>query len=59
MQGKEWIFTNLIVNAIKYGNENGTIEVRFFDMDKYILVEVSDDGVGIAKKHFVSTLTIN
>lgn len=45
------VFTNLIVNAIKYGKENGTIEVRFFDMDQNILVEVSDDGVGIAKQN--------
>ncbi|WP_421751844.1 sensor histidine kinase [Croceimicrobium sp.] len=43
----EQVLINLIGNAIKYGNENGQIEVRFFDMDKHILTEVSDDGIGI------------
>lgn len=43
----EQVLINLITNAIKYGNPEGQVEVRFFDMDQHILVEVSDDGVGI------------
>ena len=43
----EQVLINLVGNAIKYGNENGLVEVRFFDMDKHILTEVSDDGIGI------------
>jgi two-component system, OmpR family, phosphate regulon sensor histidine kinase PhoR len=43
---------NLIENAIKYGNENGTIMVGFYQMDnKRVYVEVSDDGPGIAEEH--------
>jgi len=43
----EQVLINLIGNAIKYGSDNGQIELRFFDMDKHILTEVSDDGIGI------------
>lgn len=43
----EQVLINLVGNAIKYGKEKGMVEMRFFDMDKHILVEVNDDGVGI------------
>ncbi|MCR4798959.1 MAG: sensor histidine kinase [Bacteroidales bacterium] len=40
--------SNLIVNAIKYNKpEGGSVRVRFFDMDRRFLVEVSDTGIGI------------
>jgi two-component system phosphate regulon sensor histidine kinase PhoR len=43
---------NLIENAIKYGNENGVINVSFYQLDnKRVYVEVSDDGPGIAEEH--------
>jgi two-component system phosphate regulon sensor histidine kinase PhoR len=45
------VLTNLIVNSIKYGKENGTSELRFYDMDDNLLIEVADDGVGINEKH--------
>lgn len=45
------VFINLIDNATKYGKEGGKIEVRFFDMDKNILIEIADDGPGIAQEH--------
>jgi|GEM_PF-6294371 len=45
------VFTNLLVNSIKYGTENGTTEVRFYDMDENILIEVKDDGMGMEEKH--------
>ena len=41
------VLTNLIDNSIKYGKENGLTKMRFYDMDDAILVEVSDDGIGI------------
>lgn len=43
----EQVFTNLIINAIKYGKEKGHVEVCFYDMDKNVLVEVADNGLGI------------
>tara|TARA_B110000003_G_C16602064_1_gene516043 strand:- start:684 stop:1688 length:1005 start_codon:yes stop_codon:yes gene_type:complete len=41
------VFSNLISNSIKYGKNGGRTEVRFFDMEENILIEVSDDGIGI------------
>lgn len=43
----EQVLTNLISNAISYGETGGMTELRFYDMDEHILVEVADDGVGI------------
>lgn len=45
------VLINLMVNAIKYGNEKGEVLVRTFDMDENILVEVADNGNGIPQKH--------
>lgn len=47
------VLTNLIHNSIKYGNAKGRTKVGFYDMDKNILIEVADDGIGISKKHLV------
>ena len=45
------VLTNLLVNSIKYGNQNGLTKVHFFDMNDLVLVEVSDDGIGIEEQH--------
>ncbi|MEL6922865.1 MAG: ATP-binding protein [Bacteroidota bacterium] len=45
------VMTNLVTNSVKYGKENGYTKVSFYDMDKYILIEVADDGIGISKEH--------
>lgn len=45
------VLTNLIVNSINYGNENGSTSIQFFDLDENILVEVKDTGKGIEEKH--------
>jgi two-component system phosphate regulon sensor histidine kinase PhoR len=45
------VLTNLIVNAIKYGRERGSVQAGFYDMDKLLLVEISDDGEGIEDRH--------
>jgi len=47
---KEVLF-NLISNAIRYGKEYGKIQIGCYDMVENILVEVSDNGIGIEKKH--------
>jgi two-component system phosphate regulon sensor histidine kinase PhoR len=44
------VINNLIINSIKYGRKNGTTTVDFLDMGDTILVEVSDNGIGIPKK---------
>lgn len=45
------VLMNLIVNSIKYGNHEGMTTVGFYDMDKNILVEIADDGIGIPQAH--------
>lgn len=45
------LLINLIENSIKYGKPNGRTKISFFDMDENILVEVTDDGIGIEEKH--------
>lgn len=43
------VMINLVVNSIKYGKEGGSSEVRFYEMGENILIEVSDDGIGISE----------
>jgi len=46
------VTTNLLENSIKYGKENGNITASMYKTDgKHILVEISDDGIGISEKH--------
>lgn len=44
------VFINLISNSIKYGKDDGYTQVGFYDMDNLILVEVSDNGIGIKEE---------
>jgi two-component system phosphate regulon sensor histidine kinase PhoR len=46
------VLLNLVENSIKYGKQNGTITASMYNTDgKHILVELSDDGIGIAERH--------
>ena len=45
------VLSNLINNSITYGNENGETNVRLFQMNDLILVEVADNGPGIQHKY--------
>jgi two-component system phosphate regulon sensor histidine kinase PhoR len=46
------LFTNLIENSIKYGKQGGTITASMYKTDgKHILIEISDDGIGINERH--------
>jgi len=45
------VLNNLIVNSIKYGRKGGSTMVGFYDMDENILVEVTDNGIGIDAIH--------
>lgn len=45
------VMRNLLVNAIKYSNPGGTINVRLLERDNDILVQVIDRGIGIAEDH--------
>lgn len=41
---------NLVVNSIKYGSEKGYTMIDFLDMGSHVLVEVSDNGIGIPSR---------
>lgn len=45
------VITNLIVNSVIYGKENGTTTIQLYDMEEKVLVEVSDNGIGIEEKY--------
>lgn len=46
------VLTNLVVNSIKYGKQDGTTEISIENLtENKILVRVVDDGEGIAKQH--------
>lgn len=46
------VLTNLINNAVIYSKEEGgEVEIRFYPMDKNLLIEVADNGKGIAESH--------
>lgn len=45
------VLVNLIGNAIKYGNLQGKVQVGIYNMGDHILVEVADNGPGIAMAH--------
>lgn len=45
------VLNNLITNSIKYNDEGGKTYVSFYRLDESILIEVSDNGIGIEEKH--------
>ena len=45
------VLVNLIDNSFKYGNEEGSTAVSLFELHDQVLVEVTDDGIGIEEKH--------
>ncbi|GAB3897558.1 sensor histidine kinase [Spirosoma agri] len=45
------VMTNLIENAVKYGNENGKVYVSLEEDKKHVLIAVRDDGPGIPPEH--------
>lgn len=45
------VMMNLVHNSIKYGKDGGLTKVSFYDMETFILVEISDNGIGIQPEH--------
>lgn len=45
------VFANLVENSIKYGKQNGGVTASMYKTDgRQILIEISDDGIGINEK---------
>ena len=48
------VLINLVENATKYGRSNGSIVASIYRIDdKNVLIEVSDDGIGIEEEHLM------
>jgi two-component system phosphate regulon sensor histidine kinase PhoR len=45
------VMSNLVENAIKYGNEEGKVRVSFAEDKDSVVVSVKDDGPGIEPEH--------
>jgi two-component system phosphate regulon sensor histidine kinase PhoR len=45
------VLINLVHNSVKYGVPNGRTKIAFYDMDKHVLIEVADNGIGIPRQH--------
>jgi two-component system phosphate regulon sensor histidine kinase PhoR len=46
------VMTNLVENACKYGRPNGNIIASVYRTDDlHVLIEISDDGIGIEEEH--------
>jgi two-component system phosphate regulon sensor histidine kinase PhoR len=46
------VLVNLVENALKYGNEHGTVIAGCYEMDdRHVYIEISDDGPGIGEEH--------
>lgn len=45
------VINNLIINSIKYGKQGGSTRIGLYETGQHILVEISDDGIGIEEEH--------
>lgn len=52
------VLNNLVINSIKYGKQNGTTTIGLYNMNKYALIEVTDNGIGIEAKHCRACLNV-
>lgn len=44
------VLMNLVSNSIKYGKNGGNVDIRLFDMESNMLIEIGDNGIGIAEE---------
>jgi len=44
------VFQNIIINSIKYTENNGYVKVNMIKEDPYVVVEIIDNGIGIPKE---------
>jgi len=45
------VLVNLVVNSIRYGKENGNTMIKINDIGDRVMVEVTDNGIGISAEH--------
>ncbi|MEG1935053.1 MAG: ATP-binding protein [Rikenellaceae bacterium] len=49
----EQVMVNLMVNSVKYGKIGGITEIKFVDMFQKVMIEVEDNGIGIAQENLL------
>jgi len=47
------VLINLMVNSIKYGIDGGETAIKIFELHDQVLIEVTDNGIGIEEKHLL------
>ena len=45
------VIINLLANSIKYGKAHGKTGVKVYTLHDQLLIEITDDGIGIEEKH--------
>ena len=45
------VLINFISNSVRYGKQGGSTTVSVFVMDEKLLVEITDNGIGISEQH--------
>lgn len=50
-KGVDQVVANLVVNAVKYSDDNGSVEIDSESGKGWVRIIVSDDGPGIAPRH--------
>lgn len=45
------VLLNLVSNSIKYGKDKGHTSIKTFELHDQVLIEVTDDGIGIEEKY--------
>ena len=45
------VFINLVSNAIKYGKENGYVNINAYQTDNEVICSVEDNGIGISSEN--------
>ncbi len=53
----EELFTNLLNNAVKYSNENGTITINAEQKDQEIQLSIQDTGIGMTEEQLNKLFT--
>lgn len=45
------VLVNLVMNSVRYGKDGGLTQLRVNDIGDKVVVEVTDNGIGIASEH--------
>jgi signal transduction histidine kinase len=53
------VLRNLVSNAIKFTNKNGTININAAQTDSNVIISVSDNGIGIARDDLTKLFNIS